>query len=315
MQLIANTTSATAVGETLTTLIDWTSIEALADFTLIVSNAGGGSGNDITDIRIDTSADAGVTVNADQHDGVPAVPVAGGKASQGTFTETAAFVRVRAICAAGEDTTAEAMLLAGSTAARICTLADVKDRLAETDTENDTTLLNIIRGMEGTFDNYCGRTLIINSADVTEYFTGLGSQLLVNRYPVASITSIKVSPDYDFDSADALVVNQNYRLLNSGKNGILFRMYGSWYSIPDSTQIVYRGGYCPAGSTPGSGETALPDDLREAAILQACFIFSRKDDMGVAATSFDGGSMKKFAPVKLLPQVEAILKKYKRPSI
>ena len=73
-QLVKKTAAAVAVDDSLTTLLDWTNIETLADFTIVIENAGGGSANDITDIQIDTSDDAGVTPSLDQHAGVPAVP-------------------------------------------------------------------------------------------------------------------------------------------------------------------------------------------------------------------------------------------------
>lgn len=311
-ELVAKTSSAIAVDENLTTLIDWVNIEALSGFTVIVDNAGGGSANDITDVQIDTSDDGGVTVNTDQHDGVPAVPVASGKASVGTFTETAKFVRVRAKCAASEDTTADAVLLADSSVARICTLADVKDRLAETDTENDSTINRVILGLEEIFEAYTNRKLLVNSVDVTEYYSACGSRLQVSRYPVVSVTSIKQALDYDFDNADALVENTGYRLISTGKNGIIYRVHMDWFSIADSIQIIYRGGFCPAGQAPGTGETAMPNDLREAAIEQACFIFKRMDDIGLSGVSIEGGSMSKFTAMDLLPMVKKILDNYRR---
>lgn len=312
-ELITKTSAAVAVSDELTTLLDWTSIELFEGLTVIVANAGGGSGNDITDVQIDTSDDGGVTENLDQHDGVPAVPIASGTAKTGTFTETAGFVRVRAVCAEGEDTTATAFLLADSSSARICTLADVKDRLGLTDTEHDTLFNRIITGLETVFDNYTRRKLIANAADVTEYHGGYGNRLCLKRYPIASITSVKEASDYNFDIADSLVANDGYRVVNNGDNGIIYRIYGLWLAKEDSIQIIYRGGFCAAGQAPGDGETALPADIREAAIEQACFIFKRRDDIGLSSVSFNGGSVNKFSAMKLLPMVENILKQYRRP--
>ncbi len=314
-ELVAKTSAAIAVDDSLTTLIDWVNIEQVSGFTIIVANAGGGSANDITDVQIDTSDDGGATSNLDQHDGVPAVPITSGNAKPCTFTETAKFVRVRAKCASGEDTTATATLLADSVSGRICTLADVKDRLGLTDTDYDQLINRIILGIEAVFDGFTNRQLIVPAADVTEYYTACGPQLQLNRWPIVSITSIKQMVDYDFASADALTANSGYRLVNAGKNGIVYRMYAAWLTIPDCIQAIYRGGYASAGQTPGTGETAMPNDLREAAIEQASFIFKRKDDIGLAGVSAEGGSMSKFSAIKLLPIVEQILKKYRRPQL
>jgi len=316
-ELVAITSEAVAVDDSLTTLIDWTNIEAVSGFTLAIANASGGSANDITDIQIDTSSDGGTTVSTDQHDGVPAVPVAAGAAAVGTFTESAAFVRIRAVCAEGEDTTATAQLVASSSVGKLATLTDLKDRLgiASTNTDHDQTLGRIITGITTIFESHCRRPLIITAADVTEYTSGLGTRLQLNRYPVASITSVKIAIDYNFDDVTALVADTEYRLTNSGANGILYRRGLEWPLVDDSIQVIYRGGYCPAGQSAGEGETVLPADLREAAIEQSCFIFKRKDDIGLSAVSFDGGSINKSSPMKLLPQVESILANYRRASL
>ena len=314
-ELVARTSAAVAVGDALTTLIDWVSIETLSGFTIVVANAGGGSASDIADVQIDTSTDGGATSSLDQHAGVPAVPIAAGKAAEGTFTETAAFVRVRALCAEGEDTTATAHLLADSAAARICTLADVKDRLVIEGTDYDVMLARIIAGVEAIFSEYCRRPLIAPAADVTEYYTGHGSHLSLARYPVISIASICESYLYDFASATALIADTDYRLVNAGYTGILWRCYGEWANVPGSVRVVYRGGYCSAGQSPGEGEYPLPSDLREAAIEQSSFIYKRKDDLGLSAVGFQGGSMSKFSAIDLLPMVKKVLDTKRRPSL
>ena len=312
---MAKTAAAIAVDENLTTLIDWFNIEQVSGFTIIIENAGGGSANDITDVQIDTSDDGGVTVNTDQHAGVPSVPITAGSAKSGVFTETAKFLRLRALCVASEDTTAEAYLLADSVIARICTLTDVKDRLGLTDTEYDTMINRLIAGLETIFENYTRRKLLVSAVDVTEYFSGCGSLLLLNRWPVVSITSVKLAYDYDFDSADALVENTELRQVAAGKNGIIHRINMSWPENPDTIQVIYRGGYCSAGQTPGEGEFALPADLREAAIEQASFLFKRKDDIGLSSVSAEGGSISKFSAMDLLPMVKKILDNYKKPGL
>lgn len=314
-ELVAKTSQAIAVDENLTTLIDWVNIELVSGFTIIVENAGGGSADDITDVQIDTSDDGGITANLDQHAGVPAVPVASGAAKVGTFTETAKFLRVRATCAAGEDTTANAVLTADSSAGRVCTLADVKERFGIDKTDYDLAINRIIVGLEALFDSHTNRKLIVNSADVTECYKGLGTLLQVSRYPIVAITSIKEALDFNFASATALVADTDYRQTANGKRGILYRIYTNWSQVPDSIQIIYRGGYCAAGQTPGQNEVALPADLREAAIEQASFIFKRRDDIGLSGVGFEGGSINKFSAMKLLPMVEEILKKYRRLSL
>jgi len=315
-ELVAKTSVAIAVNEDLTILLDWVNIESVSGFTVVVDNIGGGSGNVISDVQIDTSDDGGVTANLDQHDGVPTMSILKNHSRIGTFTESAAFVRVRACCAAGEDTTAEAHLLADSVVGRICTLGDVKDRLGISVTEHDAAINRIISGLESIFDRHTNRNLLVNAADITEYYSAISSEsrIVLNRYPIVSITSVKESYNYDFDAATALVGDTDYRQLRSGENGILYRIYTSWATFEDAIQVIYRGGYCSAGQTPGAGEFALPADLREAAIEQASFFFKRRDDLGLAGVSFEGGSISKFSSMDLLPMVKKVLDKYKKPG-
>lgn len=198
----------------------------------------------------------------------------------------------------------------------VCTSADIKDRLGiPTDnTENDTTIATIVSAMAALFDTYTNRSLIVTAQAVTEHFcSNNGSQWLqLPRYPVVSITTIKEAIDYDFANVAALIANSDYRLSRSGIDGLLYRLYAAWPSVPDSVQVVYRGGYTAAGGTPGTGEIALPADLREAAILQGTFTFKRRMDIGLSGQSFDGGSINKFSEMNLLPQVREILDLYKR---
>jgi len=314
-ELVAYTSAAIAVDENLTTLIDWTNIESLAGFTLIISNTAGGDNSPITDVQIDTSNDRGVSASLDRHDGVPPVPILANKSSLGSFVETAKFVRIRAICTAGATTTAKAWLLADTSSGRICTLDDVKGRLGESDIENDSTLARIILGIEDIFNIYTRRKLILNAADVTEYYTGSGNRLQLTRYPLVSVTSIKQAVDYEFDTAEALEADSAYRLIGGGINGIIYRANTTWFSTPDAIQVIYRGGYCAAGQTPGDGETTMPADLREAAIEQTTFIHKRRDDIGLSGVGFEGGSMNKFSAIDLLPMVKRILDNYRRPAL
>lgn len=310
MELVANNSAAIAVTDALTTLIDWTNIEAVSGFTVIVDNIGGGSGNDITDVQIDTSNDGGTTPALDQHAGVPAVPITSGNSKTGTFTSTAKFVRVRAICAAENDTTANAWLLADSAVGRICTLADVKDRLGISSTEDDILINRIITGLEAVFDNHTLRKLILNSADETIYWTGSCSRIILPRYPIVSITSIKEASYYDFDNATALIANSDYRLLSG--NEMLYKIGSPWCRYEDSIQIIYKGGYVAANQIPAAGQTAMPADLREAAIEQTSFIYKRRMDIGLSAVSGEGGSINKFSDMELLPLVRDILDSYKK---
>ncbi|MEA3367985.1 MAG: hypothetical protein U9R68_07715 [Planctomycetota bacterium] len=197
----------------------------------------------------------------------------------------------------------------------LCKTADIKSRLGETGSEYDAVIDQIRTGFDAFADRFTRRVLSQTDSDVTEYYTGGCDTLQLVRYPVIAVTSIKESFTYDFDSATALTADSDYRLIGGGVKGLLLRLYCDWPDQPDGVQIVYRGGFAEPDAELGDGETALPDDLREAAIEQCSFIFKRKDDIGLSGVGFDGGSFNKFSAIKLLPTVKAVLESYRRISL
>ncbi len=198
---------------------------------------------------------------------------------------------------------------------RLCLLSDVRDRIGveATDTANDDAIRGIIRGVSALFDQVTNRTLLLNASDATETLIPSGDMIHLKRYPIVSVTSVKEALDYDFAAATALTVNTAYRVMN--QRGVIFRLSIDWLKKHDSVQVVYKGGYVAPGDTPAASETALPGELREAAIMQSQFILKRRDDIGQTSHSNTGFSVTTFSPMNLLPMVRAILKKHKRWAI
>jgi hypothetical protein len=333
-QLIIQTSApVTVAGDEPTVILDWVNIASLGGFTLIITEVGGGDGNEINDVLVDTSNDGGTTSNLDQHPDLFTYPITSGPPQIGSFSETASYIRVRASGPPETTTLVTAILLADSAVGvgGLCLLGDVKDRLGlGSKTDFDSVINGIIVSVENIFNSYLQRILLLTSDDVTEYYTTIDGQerLRVNRYPIVSITSIKEAADYNFDAVDPLVVNTDYRIIAGGIKGIIYRVNVAllsdqsyeidqdlgqyWLKGDDAIQIIYRGGFCPVNTTPGAGETPLPADLREAAIMQSSFVFKRKDDIGLHSVSAHGGSISKFADIELLPMVKQILDTYKR---
>lgn len=193
-----------------------------------------------------------------------------------------------------------------------CLRNDVKVRAGMEigDTSQDQIIDDIIRGIANLFENYCNRIFILNTSDATEYYDGGVNVIIVKRYPIVSITSVTESTDYDWDNETALTANDGYRSTND--KGIIHRLASDFYCGRDIVRIVYTGGYVAPGCDVGSGETALPDDLREAAIKQARYELKRKDDLGLSAVSAMGTNITKYAEDDLLPIVKRTLNHYRR---
>lgn len=192
----------------------------------------------------------------------------------------------------------------------LATLAQLKIRLGiATDvTTNDAELTEILTAAGKEFETYCGREFEITNR--VDFFSGSGNTFLkLKSWPVVSVAEIKIATDYNFDSAAALVNNTDYRLLNSGQCGNVYR-YEGWPYTPDSIRVTYLAGFVPAGGTVGVGETAVPPELAQAAIDYAALIWKRKDTVATKSENFEGGATV-FEPVKLSDKTMAILDKYK----
>ncbi|HOQ06044.1 MAG TPA: hypothetical protein PKY88_12620 [Anaerohalosphaeraceae bacterium] len=197
----------------------------------------------------------------------------------------------------------------------LCTLEQIRQRLGVTSlsAEESAVLTGLIGSVTAMAEQYCHRGLVLPEEPVTEVYTGGTPYLRLRAFPIAGLQSIRIAADWDFDSAEPLVSSE-YRLLQSGRSGIVYRVDLPWPAEPpDSIQVVYRGGYVPAGSEPASSaEVPMPADLQESAVEQVSFLFKRKDDIGLSGVSFQGGSFSKFENIDLLPQVKRIWDAYKR---
>lgn len=194
-------------------------------------------------------------------------------------------------------------------------ISDIKTRLG-IGAEYDTILTPLPASVTGLFEAFCHRKFIVPAAAVTEYLSGGCDLIQLSRYPIVSITTLKETyGDFDFASADALVADTDYRIVSPGEEcrGVIQRMYADWPSGLGNVQAVYRGGYTAAGSTPGTGEIAVPADLKEIALLAACILFKRRDDIALASVSSMGGSASVFAELGLPPLIkDTLLARYWR---
>jgi hypothetical protein len=197
----------------------------------------------------------------------------------------------------------------------LATLAQLKTRLgiASSDTDNDTELTEILTAIGIEFETYCKRPFEL--AERTEYPVLHNGSCWIKLmcWPVVTLTSVKIAYDYDFDSADALTADTEYRLIDGGSTGHIYRASG-WPATPGSVQVVYTGGYVAAGDTPGEGEEAVPADLREAALTQAALTWKRRDSVAVQSVDMEGATTR-YQPVGLTAATRQTLEHYKRYSI
>lgn len=198
----------------------------------------------------------------------------------------------------------------------LCTLAQFKTRYEVEGTGHDTLLTQILTGVSAQLAAEGGRICqavgCLEKTSLTELITVHDDHvhtLMLSAFPAISITSVKEALYGDYDDADALVENEAYQL--HPQLGLLYRV-GYWLRGRLTVQVVYSGGYTPAGDTPGAGEIALPNDIVEAALDQAGFVYQRRMSKGLTSESVRGGSISAYAQDKLLPGVAATMRKYRR---
>jgi hypothetical protein len=190
----------------------------------------------------------------------------------------------------------------------LCELNDLKTRLkiAEADVVDDAVLEGFIAAVSGRFAKECNRQFAY-AAGATFEFRADEMDLLVDRFPLITVSAFHLKST----EAEGFVVqtSPDY-LLNPTKSIIeLASCLGTSRQIG---RVTFTGGYVLPGGTVGAGQTALPDEVEQAAIEQCAYFFQRKDQLGLTSVSGGDGSISQFSALDLLPPVKAMLKKYER---
>lgn len=109
-------------------------------------------------------------------------------------------------------------------------------------TDHDTLIQDLITQKSKEISVYCGRTFATTTH--TEQYDGRGeSVLIVNNYPIQSITSIYDDVDRSF-SASTLIDSSNYVCTNEDANGGMIRGDGIIFSKGvKNIKVIYSAGY------------------------------------------------------------------------
>ncbi len=235
--LVGQQTTATAIGASLTTLLNWTAVDGYSSFHLMTENTGGGTGTTITDVQLDQSDDAGVTVSLDAIDVSPAAAIVTGLSDHVTFTPTASYIRIRAV--SGTDTTAKCWVTADNLSNTIDTYAltsleNVKSYLGITSTDNDSEITRLINAVTYRIETYCSRRFKTRSYTLERYTC---KDIYVDNWPIISVERVAVGTKNSLTitntdsgaysatcsitrSADPLPANTHIKLsVNGGSNG------------------------------------------------------------------------------------------------
>ena len=166
----------------------------------------------------------------------------------------------------------------------LLTLAEVKSYIEGSSTGTttfDANYENIIDSVSLYFNNYTGRHL--KASTFTEYYDGNDDKdLVLNQYPITSTSvTVTIDPTYTF-TTDLTVDSSDIRIYAA--EGRIWRYDGEFAEGNQNVKVVYTAGYT---------SSAMPGDLKRAALETALVFWNRedkKDRVGVRTESFEGGS-------------------------
>ena len=186
-------------------------------------------------------------------------------------------------------------------------LSTLKNRLGidQFDLQHDAMLTNAIKAVSAQFDKECNRTLA-RTANATLEFSAEETEIRLASYPLESVAKFELKSNetdgWAQQSSVEFLIRRNCVISLAARLG----------TFRQQARVTYTGGYVLPGSTPSAGQTALPDDLEQAAVEQAAFWFQNRDKLGLIRNRPDKGTYQQFAQLDLLPNVKLVLKRYER---
>lgn len=190
-------------------------------------------------------------------------------------------------------------------------LSSLKARLGidEFNVQFDNQLTNSLRAVSARFDKETNRTLA-RTVNATQEFDVCDTEIIVPCYPIESVTKFETKAT----EAEGWLEQSNIDyLIRRGCIVSLTSAFGLQPSpFPAVARVIYTGGYVLPGTTPSAGQTALPDDLEQAAVEQTAWWFQHRDKLGLVRQWPHEGTYEQFTQLDLLPEVKSVLDRYAR---
>jgi len=189
-------------------------------------------------------------------------------------------------------------------------LSTVKARLSIDDFEvkYDVLLTNAIRAFSAQFDKECNRTFA-RTVGAIEEFDGDETEIIVASYPIETVARFELKSDETEGWIEQTGVEYLFR------RNCVISLANALGDCRQRARVTYTGGFVLPGTTVGAGQTALPDDLEQAAVEQVAWWFMDRDKLGLVRRWPKGGVYEQFAQTELLLNVKEALRKYERWTI
>jgi len=197
----------------------------------------------------------------------------------------------------------------------LTTVAKVKAHLKKTDTTDDALLAALVLSAQAMIEKYCQRHF--DAADYgPEYYDGNGEcDLLLNEFPLISITSLYVDAERVYGSDCLLVEGTDFvKYKDEGRIELLTETTGSYVSAsgfvkaPLAVKVSYRAGYA-----------TIPYDLELAANEMVAFLFNNRGVVRNVQSQSIGGYSESFgnasAAVAIPSNVVSLIESYRNFSM
>ena len=187
-------------------------------------------------------------------------------------------------------------------------LTTVKTRLGITDTADDTLLTNLIEFASARFERETNRSLD-HALNTTEEFPADQTEITVARFPIESISQFHLKEN----ETDGWILQSDIKYLI--RRACVISLAAPLGTKYEQARVTFTGGYVLPGTTPGAGQTALPDDLEHACVEQVAYWYQNRHRLGLLSMPAEGRTFFNIAQIDLLPQVASVLKRYERFSL
>lgn len=185
-------------------------------------------------------------------------------------------------------------------------LTDLRERLGIEDSVDDTLLTRLLNAFGEHAEKLCNRKFA-RSASAVVYFDATATELLVDRFPIESLTTWALREA----GSETWTTQTDIATTRDDASGVITFVDGPLGTSRDNARLTFAGGYVLPGGTVGSGQTALPKDIEHAAVEQCAHWYRQRDRLGLSGVSGDG-SVSLPPSLHLLASVEEILKPYRR---
>jgi hypothetical protein len=185
-----------------------------------------------------------------------------------------------------------------------CSVADVKSYLGISEATDDARIDTYIKAAQAGIDSYCNRTFEA-SADTTRYFDAIGTHIrggwLYLDKDLCAITTVTNGDSVEVTSSEYTTKPRNetpyYAIRLLSQSGKTWTYSSEWM---DAISIIGRWSY----------STTAPNDIKQACIRFASYIYRQKDAQMFDVTVFEGGVVT--TPLGMPPDVRTAISPYRR---